>query len=66
MGLPFGGHKIRPFLGDPVSEPRMADPRAIVLFVASSMRRRAKAHDPLPGMFTLRLILRKLAWRPSP
>lgn len=62
LGLPYTWHKVVPFVGDLVPEPKVADPRAVVMFGSYTLWRYAARHGFSPGVFKLRPFLYEAAW----
>jgi hypothetical protein len=62
--LPYSWHKVVPFVGALVPEPRVPDPNAVVLFGAYSLWRTAEAKGWRPGVFRIRPFVREAAWQP--
>ena len=63
-GLSWSLHRIVPFEGSLIPEPDIADPDAVVLFGAYTMRHYARSRGLRPGVFVLRPFVHEAAWAP--
>lgn len=64
LGISYTWHKVVPFVGDLVPEPKIVDPSAVVMFGSYTLWRYAHAHKFWPGVFKLRPFVHEQVWHP--
>ena len=64
LGIPYTTHKVVPFVGDLLPEPRVGDPNNVVMFGSYSLWRNAEKNAYRPGVFKLRPFVHEVPWQP--
>lgn len=64
LGIPYTMHRVVPFVGDLLPEPKIRDPDNVVMFGSYSLWRNAQKNGYRPGVFKLRPFVHEVPWQP--
>lgn len=63
FGISYSEHTSIPFLGEPIPEPKVLDPKNVFIYGAYSMKRYSDANDLYPGVISLTPFSKEIAWK---
>lgn len=64
LGIAYSWHKVVPFVGDLVPEPKVPDPQSVIMFGSYSLWRYAEAKGLKPGVFRIAPFVHERPWQP--
>ncbi len=64
LGIAYSWHKVVPFVGTLIPEPRVDDPTRVMMFGSYTLWRYARDRGLTPGVFKLRPFVQERVWQP--